>query len=269
MALCYLEAARSFRPVGSVDSDPLAHAFRIQCGWIFAIHQELVCYDCMVSTTDRESSQGTIFGNPPGISLPSARSVLNFWQLIKENKNSEPDVSYWLIEDARRNGFTETDWNWLSGDAVLAVVAGRRVGLQAFSFDKTYFNSDTITSTLICLFYRLASDPARTEKLHAEVAAIDCSDDKNLQKLPYLTGVLNEALRLHPALLTGGYRKTPKEGAVICGRFVPGETTIVAPRYTIFRRGLRPTATAFPHAYTSDRRGLLRESRLIYSREMV
>ncbi|KAL9116775.1 MAG: hypothetical protein Q9187_006694 [Circinaria calcarea] len=185
------------------------------------------------------------------------RQIESRAQFIEENNNSEPDLSYWLIGDARRNGFTETDWNWLTGDALLAIVAGRRVGF------------DTITSTLICLFYRLASDPATTEKLQAEVAAIDCSDDKILQKLPYLNGVVNEALRLHPALPTGGYRKTPSEGAIICGRFVPGDTNIIAPRYTIFRRGLLPAATALPHAYTSDRRGLLRKSRLIYSREMV
>lgn len=38
---------------------------------------------------------------------------------------SDPDVSYALLDEARKNGFTETDWNWLSGDAVLAIVAGR------------------------------------------------------------------------------------------------------------------------------------------------
>ncbi|KAL8723630.1 MAG: hypothetical protein Q9225_000073 [Loekoesia sp. 1 TL-2023] len=139
---------------------------------------------------------------------------------IQEDFNLEPDVSYWLIEEARNNGFTETDWNWLSEDTVLAIVAG----------------SDTVTSTLVGLFYRLASDPTRTEKLHAEIAAVDCSDDTILQELSNLNGIVNEALRLHPAVPTGGYRKTPKEGAVICGRFVPGETTTIAPRYTIFRR---------------------------------
>ncbi len=74
-----------------------------------------------------------IFGYSLGTFSPGARSVLSCRQHIKENSNSEPDVSYWLIEDARRNGLTETDWNWLSGDAVLAIVAGRRVELQASS----------------------------------------------------------------------------------------------------------------------------------------
>ncbi len=64
---------------------------------------------------------------------------------------------------------------------------------------------------MINLFYRLAEDPGRLEKLYAEVAAVDCSDDKILQKLPYLNGVINETLRLHPAVPTAGYRMTPKE----------------------------------------------------------
>lgn len=89
---------------------------------------------------------------------------------------------------------------------------------------------------MIGLFFRLASEPAKVARLYAELAAIDCLNDKVLQSLPYLNGIVNEALRLYPALPTGGHRKTPKEGASICGRFVPGNTTIVATRYTIFRR---------------------------------
>ena len=62
-----------------------------------------------------------------------------------------------------------------------------------------------------------------------------------LQKLPHLNGVINETLRLHPGVPTGGLRETPPGGAVICGRFVPGNTVICAPRYTIGRRKYIPT----------------------------
>ncbi|KAI4244342.1 MAG: hypothetical protein L6R40_003068 [Gallowayella cf. fulva] len=174
------------------------------------------------------------------------RQMENRAKLIKEDNNdSEPDVSYWLIEDARKNRFMETDWRWLTGDAVLAIVAG----------------SETVTSTLTCLFYRLASNPTVTAKLHTEVAAIDdWRDDKVLQKLPYLNGVVNETLRLHPALLTGGLRKTPKEGAMVCGRFVPGDVTIVAPRYTIFRREdcFENAEMFMPERWAEDGRGMVR-----------
>jgi len=69
---------------------------------------------------------------------------------------------------------------------------------------------------LINLLYRLAEDPGRLEKVHAEVAAVDCSDDKILQKLPYVNGVINETLRLHPAVprqVTGRHRKKVQQYA--------------------------------------------------------
>ena len=45
---------------------------------------------------------------------------------MAEGKSAlQPNVSRWLVEDARKNGFTKDDWGWLSGDSVLAIVAGR------------------------------------------------------------------------------------------------------------------------------------------------
>lgn len=75
------------------------------------------------------------------------------------------------------------------------------------------------------------------QKLQEELdGAGDAEDFTVLQQLPHLNGVLNEILRLHPALPTGGLRETPPGGAVVCGRFVPGNTIICAPRYTLGRR---------------------------------
>ena len=91
-------------------------------------------------------------------------------------------------------------------------------------------------ATLTCLFYRLASHPAHAEKLKKELANVDCLDDHRLQTLPHLNAVIQETLRLHPPLISAGMRKAPKAGLRIGDTFVPGETTIVAPRYTIFRR---------------------------------
>ena len=54
--------------------------------------------------------------------------------------------------------------------------------------------------------------------------------------MPHLNGVINEVLRLHPAVPTGGFRETPPEGVEIGGQKVPGNTLICAPRWTIGRR---------------------------------
>ena len=77
------------------------------------------------------------------------------------------------------------------------------------------------------------------EKLRAEVDNVDLYDPRALQGLDHLNGCINEILRLHPSVPTGGYRETPPEGVMIAGRFIPGNTTVVAPRYTIGRRESR------------------------------
>lgn len=69
---------------------------------------------------------------------------------------------------------------------------------------------------------------------------VDVNDLKMLNRLPHLNAVLNETLRLYPALLSGGNRKTSENGATIAGRFIPPHTTIIAPRYSIARRKSTP-----------------------------
>lgn len=48
-------------------------------------------------------------------------------QAVDEVQDGEPTVSYWLIDDARNNGFRPYDWRWLCGDSLLGIVAGRFV----------------------------------------------------------------------------------------------------------------------------------------------
>lgn len=88
---------------------------------------------------------------------------------------------------------------------------------------------------MVCLFYELARNPNQAEKLLEELQAVDVNDRRALEKLPHLNALIDETMRLHPAVPTGGYRDSPPEGLTIGGRFIPGNTTIVAPRYTIFR----------------------------------
>lgn len=59
---------------------------------------------------------------------------------------------------------------------------------------------------------------------------------RQLSKLPHLEAVITEALRLYPALPTGGNRKTSMHGLMVGGRYIPPYTTIVAPRFSISRR---------------------------------
>jgi cytochrome P450 len=135
-------------------------------------------------------------------------------------KVDKPDVSSWLIEASKKNNSLVADSRWLNGDAIAIIIAG----------------SDTVAPTLVFLFYELALNKGHTDRLYEELQTIDIHDRTALQGLPLLNGLINETLRLHPPVPSGGYRETPAQGLTVAGQYIPGKTTIVSPRYTIGRR---------------------------------
>jgi tryprostatin B 6-hydroxylase len=88
---------------------------------------------------------------------------------------------------------------------------------------------------LVFILYELARHPDQAEKLYRELSTTDVTDHTSLRSLPYLNGYIKETLRLHPAIPSGGYRETPSSGVTIAGTYIPGGTTLVAPKYTIGR----------------------------------
>jgi cytochrome P450 len=80
----------------------------------------------------------------------------------------------------------------------------------------------------------LARHPDEAEKVFQEVSLVDnINDIQQLRKLRHLSAVISETMRLYPALLAGGSRKTGSNGVTIAGRYIPPHTTIINPRYTI------------------------------------
>ena len=113
----------------------------------------------------------------------------------------------------------------MSGDARLIIVAG----------------SDTTAATLTYMMYHLAKDPSIVTKLRQELKEINyCpgseAEVRDIQDAKYLNGIINEALRLHPAVPSGVLRQTPPEGIDIEGTFIPGGVTISSPLYSMGRR---------------------------------
>ncbi|KAJ5870231.1 hypothetical protein N7455_005172 [Penicillium solitum] len=129
------------------------------------------------------------------------------------------DIASWFIEDHVKRGSDPTRARWLSGDTATLVVAG----------------SDTTAPSLTLLFYFLARYPTHAEKIYEEIRVVDRESPAALATLPHLTGTINEAMRLLPAVLTFSSRITPPQGLMIDGTFIPGNTKICAPRYTIGR----------------------------------
>jgi cytochrome P450 len=127
----------------------------------------------------------------------------------------------------------------LYGDSIALIIAG----------------SDTVAYTMVYITYYLAKYPEEVEKLRQEQAregVTDLHDFRKLQALPHLNGVINEVLRLHPAVPTGGLRETPAEGIEIGGKWVPGNTLICAPRWTISRRELLSFLSSFHPFFRSS-----------------
>ncbi|KAF2260598.1 putative benzoate 4-monooxygenase cytochrome P450 [Lojkania enalia] len=137
-----------------------------------------------------------------------------------ERMAEQIQISSWLIRHAKVKSTLSNDKPLLNGDSVALIVAG----------------SDTVASTMVNIFYRLAIYPKHAEKVRQEVNSLSSVYDiQGLKNLEHMNGVINEVLRLHPSVPTGGYRETPPEGLDIAGTWIPGNTTIIAPRYTIGR----------------------------------
>ncbi|KAI4595497.1 hypothetical protein KJ359_006843 [Pestalotiopsis sp. 9143b] len=134
-------------------------------------------------------------------------------------KQEKPDLTYYLMEQEAETSFKDS-YYWMHGDSLLAIVAG----------------SEPTAYVLLGVFCELAKHPEHAEKIYSELEGADISDMKTLNRLPHLNGVINETLRLYPVLLTGGARKTMSEGINVGDTYIPPNTTIVAPRYSIMRR---------------------------------
>ena len=101
-------------------------------------------------------------------------------------------------------------------------------------------NSDTTSSALTNGIFELLNHPDQIQKLrdefrqhiHRDMSEIAPED---LAYLPHLNAVINETLRLHPPVLSGLQRQVPSTGLQVAETFIPGDTIIQIPFFTIFR----------------------------------
>jgi cytochrome P450 len=94
--------------------------------------------------------------------------------------------------------------------------------------DIIYAATDTIGMNLATVCFMLAKHPEAYEKLHREVYAATITTDEDIQHLPYLDGVVREALRLsltNPARIP---REVPAGGWHFQDHFYPAGTIVSA-----------------------------------------
>ncbi|KAK3166673.1 hypothetical protein OEA41_009798 [Lepraria neglecta] len=136
-----------------------------------------------------------------------------------KTRPEEKDTSSFFLDEADKEGHSESMQNWLKGGTATVIVAG----------------SDTTAPSLTFLSYLLAKHPEHAEKIHAELAVVDPLDLNAISVLPQLNGTINEAMRLYPVATTVVSRETLPKGIMIGDTFIPGNTKVLAPRWVIFR----------------------------------
>ncbi|KAM0548822.1 hypothetical protein ACHAPJ_009678 [Fusarium lateritium] len=102
----------------------------------------------------------------------------------------------------------------------------------ALTVANMFAGSDTTGITLRAVFYYLLKDPSKMDALLKELSAESKAgrfsrDDglvqwEEVRDLPYLSAVINEALRCHPAVGLTLERIVPPSGVTLAGHFIPG-----------------------------------------------
>lgn len=95
--------------------------------------------------------------------------------------------------------------------------------------------SETTATTLATVLYYLSKYPNIQKKLQGQLdAALGTQwSYEEVKAVTFIDDVINETLRLKPALLTGGHRVTPPQGITVDGTFIPGDTNVFVPTHRI------------------------------------
>ncbi|KAI9677985.1 MAG: hypothetical protein M1822_008093 [Bathelium mastoideum] len=151
----------------------------------------------------------------------------------------EPDIAGWFIDEYEKPKYdieksVQKRRDILSGNTITAMVAG----------------SDTTRPSLIVVWYCLALYPEHARRVYEEIRDVDVTDLSVLASLSHMNGMINEAMRLYPAQLTGSSRITTASGLRIGDVWIPPGVKVASPRFSIMRL---PTAFVRPTELIPER----------------
>ena len=93
----------------------------------------------------------------------------------------------------------------------------------------TMAGSETSATSLSAASYYLTKNKDAARKVRLEVRATFTTENEisydAVKRLPYLTAVIKEALRLYPPTPVGLPRRVISNGEVVCGHFIPGNVS--------------------------------------------
>ncbi|KAI6375597.1 hypothetical protein MCOR31_002103 [Pyricularia oryzae] len=117
-----------------------------------------------------------------------------------------------------------------------------------------FAGSETTSTFLSGCTYFVLSNPRVYRRLVAEIRGSFNSEEKmtfaSIQRLPYLSAVMQEAFRMYPPIPVGPPRKVPEGGAVVRGISLPENTAVAITQYAA---GHSKTNFTDPYTYTPER----------------
>lgn len=147
----------------------------------------------------------------------AAQSIERYKSLIAANPKDPKPTLFTKLLNAGENGLTDFEIKLEAGGYITA-------------------GSDTAAITLTYLVWAVCKHRDVQEKLVAEVASLpEDFTDRDAKGLAYLDHVINEALRMYPAVPGALPRAVPQEGALLAGYRLPGGSIVSTQAYSIHR----------------------------------
>jgi cytochrome P450 len=118
--------------------------------------------------------------------------------------------------------------------------------------------TETTATLLSGLTYYLLVNPDKMAKLVAEIRGAftteaDITIDA-LAKLTYLNACIEEGLRMYPPISAGLPRRVPQEGAIIAGKWIPGDVSVGVNHWATYQStaNFRNPGTFIPERFLGD-----------------
>lgn len=155
---------------------------------------------------------------------------------LLEKRNMHLDV---IRDKCRRRHGKPADHSIVS--AIDPAAASLTTGeLEANLALMTMAGSETSATTMSAATYYLSQSPDAASKAAEEVRSAFADEDDiswaTVQKLPYLTAVMKETLRLYPPTPVGLPRRVISNGEMVSGHFIPKDVSNPRPPTTLVKR---------------------------------
>ncbi|OBT75484.1 hypothetical protein VF21_04908 [Pseudogymnoascus sp. 05NY08] len=173
------------------------------------------------------NDKGLLNTSSPVVTFAKARMASRVSPSIGNEKREESAVPPrdFLARFLEAN---KKDPEFISNERVLALTVAN-----------IFAGSDTTAITLRAVFYFLLKNPPKLAKLMDELTAADLGskDDivswESARSLPYLSAVIQESLRMHPAVGLTLERIVPAQGLKVNGHFIPPGTIVGATAWAV------------------------------------